>query len=336
MLVHLATLNDPYLDQPAAAFAGHASTDRVGAHALTDSPELADIILFTQCHMLLGDWRLRTIRGHPLTRAFPEKVMIYNECDRPWCALPGVYVNMPKGHFVVEHQRPWGYFVPAQTATHDAPDLLFSFMGSNTASCRGDLFALRHPDAIVEEVHGFRFWDAASEGFEERRARFRSTLARSRYVLCPRGNGTSSVRLYEVLAAGAVPVIISDDWVPPVGPPWEQFSIRWPEGQIAGLTDMLTARDADWAGMREAALRAHAEFFSSGVYFHHVARLCAELLRSGSTTSFPARGVVDRHFASLAAANTRERIHYALTVLRRKVKSTRAWRRRRARPGAGW
>jgi hypothetical protein len=325
MLVYLAKLNDAYLDQPAAAFAGHASTDRIGVHQLTESPELADVILFTQCHMLLGEWRLKTVRHHPLTRAFPEKVMVYNEHDSPWCARPGVYVNMPKQWFVPLHQRPWGYFVPAQTVTNEAPDLLFSLVASDTASCRRPLLALRHPDAIVEEVRGFRFWDVASDGFEERRARFRSTLARSRFVLCPRGNGTSSVRLYEALAAGVVPVVIADDWVPPVGPPWEKFSIRWPEGQVDGLTEMLEARDGEWARMREEARRAHAEYFSPEVYFHHVAELCSDLIRTGSMTSFPARGVIDRHFWDLAATNARARVRYSLAGLRRKTIRIARW-----------
>jgi hypothetical protein len=316
MLVHLPTLNDEYLDQPVAAFTGHAASDRVGAHQLTDSAERADIILFTQCHMLPGDWRLKAIRRHPLTRAFREKVMVYNECDQPWCALPGVYVNMPKRHFVTEHQRPWGYFVPPQNAANDAPDLLFSFVASDTAACRRPLFALKHPDAIVEEAHRFKFWDTTSTGFDERRARFRSTLARSRFVLCPRGNGTSSVRLYEALAVGAVPVVIADDWTPPAGPAWEKFSIRWPEGRVDGLTEMLEARDHEWPLMSKEARRVHDRYFSPEVYFHHVADLCADLLRSGSTMSFPARGVLDRYFVDLAATNARERARYSLSLSR--------------------
>ena len=179
MLVHLATFNDPHLDQPAAAFHLHASTDRVGAHQLTDSPELADIILFTHCQMLTSDWRLARIRRHRLTREFREKVMVYNECDRPWCALPGVYVNMPGPRFVSVHQRPWAYFVPVQATIDESPDLLFSFVGSDTAACRRPLFALRHQDAVVEEAREFKFWDATSDGFEKHRTRFRSTLARS-------------------------------------------------------------------------------------------------------------------------------------------------------------
>lgn len=323
MHVYLARLEDSYLDQPVAAFTMHASTDCVGAHRLTDSPESADIVLFTQCHMLQNDWRLKRIRRHSLTRAFPDKVFIYNECDRPWCALPGVYVNMPKRHAIAEHQRAWGYFTPPPSRVPQAPpDLLFSFIATNTAPCREPLFTLRHPDAIVEEAHGFRFWDQASERFDERRTQFQTTLARSRFVLCPRGNGTSSVRLYEALAIGAVPVIIADDWLPPPGPSWEKFSIRWPEGKTEGLVQMLEARDADWQSMSRQARHAYDEFFSPQAYFHHVVSLCAELLAHGSPGTFRTSSAIDRYVAGLAAHNARERVKYmGLAAVRRVIRA---------------
>ncbi|MHB1467706.1 MAG: exostosin domain-containing protein [Solirubrobacteraceae bacterium] len=322
MLVHLARLHDPYLDQPVGAFTTHASTDRVGAHRLTESADEADVILFTQCH-LLEEWSLRRLRQHPLTHAFPEKTLVYNELDRPWCALPGVYVNMPKPHFVARHQRAWGYFTPPPspppTVARLERDLLFSFIASNTARSREPLFALRHPDAIVEEVRGFRFWDERSPGFERQRERFRDVLARSRFVLCPRGNGTSSVRLYESLAAGAVPVIVADDWLPPAGPEWERFSISWPEGRIGGLTRMLEARDADWQQMSAEARSAYEEHFSPATYFHHVANLCGDLIDQGSPSSFPASGVVDRHAASLAARSARDRAKFMVIAASRRM-----------------
>jgi hypothetical protein len=326
MLIHLPRLNDPYLDQPVDAFTMHASSDRIGGNQLTDSPEQADVILFTQCHMLPTDWRLTRITHHPLRRAFPDKVVVYNEFDRPWCAVPGVYVNMPRRHFVADHQRAWGYFVPPPAAPNDAPDLLFSFVASSTAACRRALFALNHPHAIVEEVHGFRFWDASSWRFEEQRARFKSTLARSRFVLCPRGHATSSVRLYETLAAGAVPVIIADDWAEPVGPDWKMFSIRWPEGRVDGLIEMLEARDREWPSMSERARRAYDDYFSPGVYFHQVAERCRELVQAGSLERFPARGVIDGWYAELAVADARARVSHARArVKRRLIRVARRW-----------
>ncbi len=320
MLVHLPRLGDPDLDRPVAIFELHASTDRVRAHQLTDSPESADLILFTQCHMLLRDWRLKRLRDHPLRRAFPEKTLAYNEHDLPWCALPGVYVNMPARTFAPRHQRAWGYFVPPPAARNHDPDLLFSFLASNTTRCRAPLFALRHPEAVIEEVHGFRFWDPASEGFEQRRARFAAILARSRFVLCPRGNGTSSVRLYESLAAGAVPVIIADEWVAPPGPAWEEFSIRWPEGRVDGLIETIEAHCADWASMSSAARRAYDDYFSPGVYFHHVAELCGELLELGSPASFPARGLIGREFALRGAGRARAYANYIQAAAKRRLR----------------
>ena len=59
-------------------------------------------------------------------------------------------------------------------------------------------------------------------------------------ILCPRGEGTSSIRLFESLRMGRPPVIISDQWVPPEGPAWDTFSVRIPERRIHTIPDRLT------------------------------------------------------------------------------------------------
>ena len=81
------------------------------------------------------------------------------------------------------------------------------------------------------------FHDATSRDYEVRRRRFAETMFRSKFVLCPRGHGTSSIRLFETLAAGRVPVVISDDWVAPKGPTWDACSVRW--SQDAGTESLL-------------------------------------------------------------------------------------------------
>jgi hypothetical protein len=312
MLLHLATLDDLNLDQPVAAFRMHAATDRVGAHRLTDSPAHADIILFTQCHMLLPDWRLQTIRRHRLTRQFREKVLVYNECDQPWCAFPGVYVNMPARRLVEAYQRPWGYFVPPPEAVDGParPPVLLRRVRHRPLPAPAVRVAPsgRHRrggagvQVLGPDIGGVSGAPAAVP------VHARALALRA---LPPRGNGTSSVRLYEAIAVGAVPVIIADDWVAPAGPVWEDFSIRWPEGRTEGLARMLEARDGDWPRLSAAARRAHEEYFSPAVYFHQVAQRCADLMRAGATSRFPARGVIDRQFADVAAGRLRARIRYA-------------------------
>jgi hypothetical protein len=265
------------------------------------------VILFTQAHMLAEDWRLQSITAHPLARRFPDRIFVYDERDRPWCAFPGVYVSMPRRLFKPAEQRAWAYYrSPPMTAVAE-PDLLFSLVASPTARCREPLFSLRHPDAVVERVERFTFFDPASVCFGERRDRFRLTVARSRFVLCPRGRGTSSIRLYETMAAGRVPVIIADDWVPPDGPDWDSFSIRWPEGRTHGLTETLAIRDSDWPELSRCARDAHQRFFSEQTSGKRILDLCEVLWRNGAGGRAAGR-VRDRGYLEAGAGTIRWRL----------------------------
>lgn len=303
MRVHLPRLGlNSIVDGPVETIERLAELDRLGKHELVDDPAASDIVLFCQCHMLPRDWRLTTMRDHPLTKRFRDRVMTYDERDRPWCAFPGVYVSMPARSFDQRFQRAWGYFPPTEVVEPVAePDLLFSFIGSPSSRCRRPLLELRHPDAIIEEVEGFTFYDPTSRDFETRRRRFRSVMSRSRFVLCPRGKGTSSIRLYEALAHGCVPVIISDDWVPPDGPAWESFSIRWPEGRTAGLVETLQERTKDWARMSTEALTTDKEFFAEDVSFYRLVEQLARARKANNDRDFPRCGLRNRAFFEAGA-----------------------------------
>jgi hypothetical protein len=139
-------------------------------------------------------------------------------------------------------------------------------------------------------------------------------MRRSRFVLCPRGRGTSSFRLYEALAHGCVPVIISDGWVAPDGPDWDSFSIRWPERDAEGLAEMLEDRDAEWPQLSRAARSAYEAFFAPSVSFHQIVERCADLLGSGAARNFPRAGIRNRAFLAAGADAARRR---ALSSIRR-------------------
>ena len=86
----------------------------------------------------------------------------------------------------------------------------------------------------------------------------------SKFVLCPRGLGTSSNRLYEVMQLGRVPVILSDDWDEPGGIPWATFSIRVSESRVAQLRAILERHAPVAAEMGARALSAWHEFCEPG------------------------------------------------------------------------
>ena len=253
---------------------------------------------------------LRDISRSPLARSYRDKCYVWDQRDRPWCVLPGLVVSMPETSFRTQFQRAWSYFqfdepytrLGLTAAPSSRPDLLVSFIGTRTHRCRDPLFLLNHDRAVIEEVSGFLFHDPSSPDFAAHRSRFVEILYRSKFVLCPRGHGTSSFRLFEAMASGRVPVIISDDWVAPVGPDWASFSVRWPESGYAELLPHLEQIEPEAEPMGRRARAAFLEFFADDVAFHSAAQTLSELHLARNGRRFPAHGLRGRRFWTLKLA----------------------------------
>ncbi len=275
-----------------------AAQDRVGVHVLTDDPAAADIILFIDLHQNLADWWMGAIHRHPLTRAYRRKIFVLDERDKPWHVAPGVYVAMPRQKFDAKLQRAGCYFLlknvrtPRPEAAADSvepepePDLLFSFIGAVSHPVRREIVGLSHQRALIEDTSHLNFFSGTKnqlyrDHLDERRTFYNDVLARSKFVLCPRGMGTSSFRLFQTLAAGRVPVIISDDWVAPDGPDWAGCSLRVEESQISTLPRFLEEKEACFEELSKNASEVWREWFAPDVRFHRVAEACAALHEAG-------------------------------------------------------
>lgn len=85
----------------------------------------------------------------------------------------------------------------------------------------------------------------------ERTWRYNQVLSDSIFSLCPEGAGPNTIRLWESLAAGAIPVVIAEDWIPPKLPPdirWERAVVFVDRREIPGLIVRLKSlleRSAD-------------------------------------------------------------------------------------------
>ena len=64
------------------------------------------------------------------------------------------------------------------------------------------------------------------------------------------------------MKAGRVPVILSDDWVAPLGPAWDAFSMRVEERDIERVGDICAENVGRAADMGKLAEKAFADFFS--------------------------------------------------------------------------
>jgi len=90
-----------------------------------------------------------------------------------------------------------------------------SFCGSkNSHRCRPPMFnILKNNDMIV---CNFIFIDIPCNGacdpyIEKKTIDFNETMKTSEFVFCPRGNGNFSIRFYEALLSGRIPVVIKSD-----------------------------------------------------------------------------------------------------------------------------
>jgi hypothetical protein len=85
------------------------------------------------------------------------------------------------------------------------------------------------------------------------------------------------------MKAGRVPVIISDQWVPPVGPLWKTFSIRVNEREIDRIPGLLEDYEPQAQAIAMAARAAWEEWFSIEAVFHRIVEWCLELRQRSAT-----------------------------------------------------
>jgi len=262
-----------------------AEVDRFGVHSLTTDPAVADLIIFAEFYG--AGWYFESVREHPLLRNNREKSFLF--CANPFVIpfLPGVYAGVEKP-WASSRTRPGFYlgrtknqFTNFSPPAHDLP-YLFSFMGSvRNAPIRRKLATLRHARSFFQNTTEdfdrilLRKMDQRERLDYDRR--YAELSKASKFVLCPRGLSVSSIRLFETMRMGRVPVILSDGWIAPAGPAWEKFSIRIRESEFAQVPHLLEKREPEAVTMGELARREWEEWFSDEVLFHHLVELCLDI-----------------------------------------------------------
>jgi Exostosin family len=257
-------------------------------HTLTGDPDAADAVLV----IVRGDEYSTELRRGPLVRAYYPKLFVYDTKDRPIPFLPGLYCSLPRSRFDLRRHAAAPYLAginpavdrAAERAAGREPDLLFSFVGASNAPVRRRLFRqgwAGRADVHLEVSYGWANRGGDAGAREAREEAYADLLLRSRFVLCPRGIGTSSYRLYETMQLGRVPVILSDAWVPPAGPEWNSFSVRLPERSVGNLPELLAAYAERSAEMGRLARSAWEEWFAPRIIFHRFAEALDRLRADG-------------------------------------------------------
>ncbi len=274
--------------EPVTSFRKSAAADKYGRHRLTDDPAAADLILFVENSRYHDDRFFKQLKNHPLVLQYPAKAFMYNPHDVPWLVLPGLYASMRAPLFDPACMAACSYLEEINKYIYcdydTEPTHLYSFYGNLRMPVRRELRHLRHPRGVVKK---WTFGLYRDDKPKEPQLEYADLLADSKFVLCPRGLGTSSSRLFETMQAGRVPVIISDDWVPPRGPAWDELAVFVPENRVADIPRLLEQAEARWPDMARRARAAWEEFFAPDTVFHYFVEQLLPLCRPAKGLRFP-------------------------------------------------
>jgi hypothetical protein len=280
--------DNPWHFGPYIQFQSSARLSQGRKHRLTEDPEEADLILFADSG---PDAYFYSIRKSALFRRHAGKCFVFATDDRPLALLPGVYASIENRWYDSRWTRS-GFYVHT-AGNHRFESLPFeenskwlaSFAGScSNAPVRARLQDLAHPRFQLVDTSGQvipAFSTGNTQAIENLTRTFVESVRNSKFVLCPRGVGCSSLRIFEVMCMGRCPVILSDDWVPPDGPRWEACSLRARESDVAGLPRLLEQMEPRAEKM---GLRARAEWerwFSEDALFETVVDWCLAIRQGG-------------------------------------------------------
>jgi hypothetical protein len=148
---------------------------------------------------------------------------------------------------------------------------LASFVGAHAAHYVSDIrlrlralaatpdlhIVLREGWHFEQVVYGHQIGGApAPAGLDDDVRRYNELLTDSVFALCPSGAGPNTLRLWEALAAGTVPVLLGEMPVLPAGGTlptvdWDAIVLRVPDAELAGLPDRLRAVPLDEVRRRQ-------------------------------------------------------------------------------------
>ena len=125
------------------------------------------------------------------------------------------------------------------------PDILFSFIGAPTSKVRQDIVSKLGSGEFMRIRKGqWHFGNPEAQQVKELEE-YGDVMSRSRFALCPKGTGPSSLRIWEAIASGAIPIIIADDLRLPLGIDWTSCSIRIAEKNVDSIPDLLSGMSED-------------------------------------------------------------------------------------------
>jgi hypothetical protein len=252
-------------------------------HSFIEDPEAADIILVPDIMFIYQN-------DHKFLYNFLDKCYALDCKDRPHLIIPGLYASglrlfhkhriRGSNYLFNRHRRNAFLDLPSFT---DEKHYLFSFIGGSTSWVRKRLLniSFNRDDILIQCSTGtYNHWSDEQKNREEIQKKYVDIIRKSKFVLCPRGIGANSIRLFEVMELGVCPIIISDNWLPPQGFDWSRFALFVKESEIENLPAIAESYASESEERGRLARVAWEENFSDSHCFNRCIESINDLRKS--------------------------------------------------------
>lgn len=251
---------------------------------IVNNPNHADIILYIDN----GYHGLSHVKTYlkVLRNLSHQQLVVYSETDWPLPWAPGAYPSLSN---YVKEQDPffsWCYLSASHRNLHTRtlPDIkpryLFSFLGrQSTHKIRWKISRLHSQSTPCLDINDARnyFKDYSYD------STYYNLIQNSKFVLCPRGFGRGSIRIFEAMALGRVPVIISNGWKEPPDIDFSSCSIRVQEKDIGRIPQILAAYEDNAECLGQKARELFEHYFLPEIFLE---RLIQQVLKQSETICF--------------------------------------------------
>jgi hypothetical protein len=251
---------------------------------LTEDPKEATFIIFIGG---INGEHNEHIKRNRIYKEFKKKCYIISDSGYGLKSVKGIYTSISKLEYNKSIHVPGWYFPMTDLREHAINNKIIKKQNI-TCTFRGDLKTHKVRKSIHEFIKNKissinRYKSTNTDGKQIKawvdydrskimalKNTFIQEILDSEFVLCPRGYNTSSMRVYEVMSLGRVPIIISDNWIRPRGPEWNAFSITIKEKEIYKLDEIVSKFLGRSTQMGKFARMEWENWFSLEVYAKHI------------------------------------------------------------------
>lgn len=293
-----------------------------GKWKLVGGEEKPELILFAEAHPP-GDPLFFRVLFSKLRRKYSGIAFLYHDADFAAAIMPGVYPSLRFSHFKPTRFRGACYIAQIERNAYISDSVnrerfLASFVGANTHPIRSRIQQLLKSDSRfnIQDTTGRKAWELPLNERDAYHRNYALLISESAFVLCPRGVGPSTYRLFEAMEAGRCPVIISDEWTPPLGPDWTVCSLRIAEADIHLIPKILETRRVEAAALGARAKEAWMQWFSPQTATNTILAQCYAMLPTPAR--YPWLRMLNHSTCRYTCRSIKHQMRYFLSLMKPK------------------